>query len=116
MRFPVFVLLAALGLWTPAARASAQAARQSILVPQTWSPSGKAEQKTEAGRTILTVGEKGVWNSEPLEFREGSTYEMRCEVRCVSKKKDTRMQAFAGPEMATNPIPKTCRLSCRSSS
>ena len=100
MRFPALVLLAAFAFLTPTPRAFAQAARQSILIPQTWSPSGKAEQKTEAGRTILTVGEKGVWNSEPLEFREGSTYEMRCEVRCISKKKDTRMQAFAGPEMA----------------
>jgi len=100
MKITAFVLLIAFGLLMPTARAWAQIAPQSVLIPKSWSSSGKAEQKTEGGRKIFTVEENGVWHSEPLEFHEGGAYEMRCEVRCLSKKKDARMQAFAGPEMA----------------
>ncbi|NBV85685.1 MAG: DUF4091 domain-containing protein [Verrucomicrobia bacterium] len=100
MKSKFFVFLAACGILLEASCAQGQTPRPLVRIPHKWSPSGKAEQKTEAGRSIFGVEENGIWHSEPLEFQEGGVYEMRCEVRCLSKKKDSRMQAFAGPEMA----------------
>jgi hypothetical protein len=101
MKFPALVFAAASGvLLMLAPTAHTQPPQPSTRIPQNWVASGKAQQKEEAGRTIFSVGEKGVWQSEPLQFEEGGMYEMRCEVRSPLETKEEKIQAFAGPEMA----------------
>lgn len=78
----------------------AEALPPEVFTLSPWKAEGKATRTEEAGREVFTVEAGGIWRSEPLTFREGSAYEMRCRLRVLPASASSRTQAFVGPELA----------------
>jgi len=78
----------------------AEALPPEVFTLSPWKAEGKATRTEEAGREVFTVEAGGIWRSEPLTFREGGAYEMRCRLRVLPASASSRTQAFVGPELA----------------